>query len=52
MHDIGFELTLLMIFCGAIMFAIFVLYPLFEVLVQKWVWQSKKPVKEILKGIF
>ena len=52
MHDIGFELYLMMIFCGAILGAIFILYPLFEIFVEKYIWQSKKTVWEILKGIF
>lgn len=52
MHDIGFELYLMMIFCGAVCGVIFVFYPLFEIFIQKWLFQSKKSVKEILKGIW
>lgn len=51
MHDIGFELYLMMMFCGAILGAIFILYPLFEIFVQRVLWRSKKSVWQILKEI-
>ena len=46
------EFIILWIFCAAMFFCIFVFYPLFEIFVEKYIWQSKKSVWEILKGIF
>lgn len=52
MHDVGFEVYMLLIFSLGMMFVFGVIYPIFSIIIEKWVWQSKKSVWQIFKSIW